>query len=1160
VIGLFFRLLTLAVLRTVAATVAAFFVLLLVVFLALASAPGTAWLLAVVAEATDDAIVVEGAEGSLLAGLRAERVQVRLDTVAVDGVGVRVVAFWPDLLRARLTLAEASADELLIVLPVAEDASEEPLPESIRLPIGLKVQDMLVGSLRIQRGELDVSLLDSTLSASWFGDRLRIEALETTTEGVRLTAVGEARLGMPFPVDFTLDWSAPELQLSGSGEVSGDLNALRISQQLALPDPVSVSAELRDLAGEPAFEVLAEWAAVSRELPEIGELLSQAGRLSLSGDLQSWVLQLATELTVDEYPPVTVVLLADGDLEQARIADLRLAGGGAFAELSGLLWLGEAPGGELSFRLRDLDPQLFDDRISGRINAAGAVTFSADGDFQAELAEVSGRLLDQPLDASLSLRRRGELYEFDDARLRAGPNELRFSGSWGEQLAAVLELDAPALDGLWPGLAGAARGSGQLGGTPASPQLELELEGSGLAFGAQQAEGLRLRAQLTDGGRIRVELLTVGVASGELALGNFSALAVGTLADHRLAFALQEGPLDFRLDSRGSIDPETRRISQRLVDGSVVDPLGQRWQLADNPEFLLADDRLALEAHCWRSGAAEICTGDLAVEPELVVASASIRELPVALLAALLAPEDIIITGTIDADMSLRQEAGALSATLSWRQQETSLSYEIAADETITAMIPQVLMDLDLAGDELRFALVAASEVGLRLTAGGRVAGVTGDAPQIDAAVIGEIPDLAQLAPLIVRFVDIGDLGGQASLDLQLSGNLFQPLIDGGLSLREGSLSVPETGIVVAPVELDIVGRGPGQLGLSGSARSGAGELALEGDFAWSAAAPPSGRIGVRGENFQLIRLPDIQVDISPDIEVRLITGQFRLNGRVLVPFGEIRLREVAADVPSPSPDVVIHGVDEAPGESLAPLFLVERLEVELGQRVRLSGFGLDTRLAGRLALGQSVRNGQVTLGADGIVTLEQGSFTALGKRLNIDRGALIFSGLIDNPGLDVRTSREVSYQGREVTVGLLLSGTIRSIETRIFSEPAMSEADALSYLVLDRPLSAAGAGEGGALSGAAITLGLRQALPVAQRVGSALSLDEVGLEGGGDIEETELIAGKQLGSDLYVRYAYGLFNRIGTIKLVYRLSRRFSVEASSGENQSLDLIYSVEW
>jgi translocation and assembly module TamB len=54
-------------------------------------------------------------------------------------------------------------------------------------------------------------------------------------------------------------------------------------------------------------------------------------------------------------------------------------------------------------------------------------------------------------------------------------------------------------------------------------------------------------------------------------------------------------------------------------------------------------------------------------------------------------------------------------------------------------------------------------------------------------------------------------------------------------------------------------------------------------------------------------------------------------------------------------------------------------------------------------------------------------------------------------------------------------------------------------------------------------------------------------------------VAGKQINDRLYARYAYGVFSRLGMVILRYRLSERVSLEAGAGENQSIDILYTVE-
>jgi translocation and assembly module TamB len=92
-----------------------------------------------------------------------------------------------------------------------------------------------------------------------------------------------------------------------------------------------------------------------------------------------------------------------------------------------------------------------------------------------------------------------------------------------------------------------------------------------------------------------------------------------------------------------------------------------------------------------------------------------------------------------------------------------------------------------------------------------------------------------------------------------------------------------------------------------------------------------------------------------------------------------------------------------------------------------------------------------------------------------------------------------------------------------------------------------------------AVSLGLNGALPVAQQLGSALKVDEIALDTTAS-GSTAVVVGEQLGDDLYIRYSYGVFDNLGTVRVTYKIGRRLSIEASSGEEQALDLIYSVNW
>ena len=189
------------------------------------------------------------------------------------------------------------------------------------------------------------------------------------------------------------------------------------------------------------------------------------------------------------------------------------------------------------------------------------------------------------------------------------------------------------------------------------------------------------------------------------------------------------------------------------------------------------------------------------------------------------------------------------------------------------------------------------------------------------------------------------------------------------------------------------------------------------------------------------------------------------------------------------------------------------------------------------------------------------GAYMAYGQSLDLERSRLLFTGPLDDPGLDIRAARKIrtlDVVSGEVTAGVQLTGTLKQPEAKVFSEPAMSEGDALSYLLIGRPLSSAGESDQEALQTAAIAMGLQQALPAVQRIGTSIGLDELSIDTS-DLDAGALMAGKYLGPNVYVRYSYSLFNRIGGLLLRFRFNDRFSIETRSGDQDSIDLLYTVE-
>ncbi|MDO9197288.1 translocation/assembly module TamB domain-containing protein, partial [Rhodoferax sp.] len=80
-----------------------------------------------------------------------------------------------------------------------------------------------------------------------------------------------------------------------------------------------------------------------------------------------------------------------------------------------------------------------------------------------------------------------------------------------------------------------------------------------------------------------------------------------------------------------------------------------------------------------------------------------------------------------------------------------------------------------------------------------------------------------------------------------------------------------------------------------------------------------------------------------------------------------------------------------------------------------------------------------------------------------------------------------------------------------------------------------------------------------------ALGLDELSLRGSasnadGTTTGAAVTLGKRLSRDFYVAYERSMAGTLGTVYIFYELSRRFTLRAQTGEQSSIDLIFTVPY
>lgn len=422
-------------------------------------------------------------------------------------------------------------------------------------------------------------------------------------------------------------------------------------------------------------------------------------------------------------------------------------------------------------------------------------------------------------------------------------------------------------------------------------------------------------------------------------------------------------------------------------------------------------------------------------------------------------------------------------------------------------------------------------------------------------SVIAQIDPLTKNKPLTGEFnlsgVDISiarpfvpmveKLTGRLNGSGRLSGGLLAPQVNGNVTLSEGEVFGPELPVSLHDLKIQALIAGE-SVRLDGGWSSGdAGRGTLNGQISWGEALAVD--LNLKGARLPLTVEPYAALEVAPDLKIAMKGDKLAISGKVLIPKGAITIRELPPSTVKLSGDAVIVGHQTEQGAP--PLVMAMDIDVEVGQdTLSFTGFGLTANLAGHVHIGDN-------LDARGGLTLNDGRYRAYGQRLTIRRARLLFAGPIDQPYLDIEAIRQTD----DVIAGIRLTGNAEQPTSVVFSEPAMSQEQALSYLIMGRPLSTTGE-DSNMMAQAALALGLAGSSSATDTLAKDLGIKDFELDTSGSGNTTSVVASGKITDKLSLRYGVGVFEPANTIALRYMLSKKLYLEAASGIASSLDLFY----
>ena len=824
-----------------------------------------------------------------------------------------------------------------------------------------------------------------------------------------------------------------------------------------------------------------------------------------------------------------------GDLGKIFLPELKLVAGQGKAEghvnvqfANGVAW-------DTALDLSAIDPAYWVAELPGTL----AGPLRSTGEFKNERLkldanlDLKGRLRGLPAMLQAKAVGEGEAWTVSALDIRLGDNRINGTASLQQQIKAQLDLNLPRLGQLWPELRGQLKGQVDVAGTLKAPQGKVVLNGQQLAFADNHLQNLTLNASLDGNQRGRIDLKGSGIQAGDTQFGVLTANGSGDIKRQQLKLALQGPTLQLGMALDGGLDKDNWR--GRLVSGDVKAG-GQDWQL-QKPARLerLADGRVNLGAQCWISGPASLCSEDqrLVPDPQLRL---HLKQFPLDSLAQWL-PKDFQWQGQLNADLLLDLPASgpkgqvvvdASGGTLRIKDKGQWLNFPYQTFKLTSNLTPdRVDTRFDFDGGKLGQLMLSA-----RINPLPKNKPITGEfrLSGLDVSVV------RPFVPMVEKLT--GQLNGSGTI----AGGLLAPHINGNVALTGGEVSGPQLPTNFENLQLTANINGE-TAQLNGGWTSGKqGQGSISGDVAWGKATAVN--VLVKGNHLPVTVEPYAKLEVAPDLKISLnANNTLMIAGTVNVPKGEIVVRELPPSTVKISDDTVIVGQqvsDEAP-----PMVVDMDINVVVGQELlTFSGFGLNADLAGQVHIGNN-------MDTRGELRLNNGRYRAYGQRLTIRRARLLFAGPIDQPYLDIEAVRQTD----DVIAGIRLTGSAEQPTTQIFSEPAMSQEQALSYLVLGRPLTGTGEDDN-LLAQAALGLGLMGSSGITTDLANHLGIKDFELDTEGSGNDTAVVASGKINERLSVRYGVGVFEPASTIALRYKLSKRVYVEVASGVASSLDIFY----
>lgn len=800
--------------------------------------------------------------------------------------------------------------------------------------------------------------------------------------------------------------------------------------------------------------------------------------------------------------------------------------------------------------------------ISGSLSTSGSLTEQGGWQVSLPKLDIDGILRGYPLNVEGQLEASDKNGKGEDIQLTTqglalshGPNQLSAKGKIDKQILMDVEVNFPDFAKSVPDLAGKMQGKVSLRGSLKEPDINLDLALNQINWQQQaNVETITLKGDVTPlpAPKANLSLIANNITYDDIKVDSADLEVSGDEKLHQLTLDVVSDLVSTSLEIEGTFKQKPEMIWDGALRRLTLSSQQGPWSLQKSTAVKVnIDKQIAnVQAHCWLQAKSRVClTEDISVgksgQAKLAINDFNFDQIKQFL------PPETKLQGSVNAQ--------AFAKWAPEKKPEVTLSVNMPKGQVEQALEQPIKVGWDsfsfkaaLAKDKLDAEWLFDVKDNGDLSGKVSLLNVSSENPTIDGKVALSTFHLDFLAPLIGEY---SLFKANMNTDLALSGDVMHPKVNGQFLIDQMKLQGEVTPIDINSGQVVINFKGH-QADLDAGIITPDGKLEITGDADWRDLQDWRTRARVFAKELKVDMPPMVKIKVEPDMTIDVTPQLAKVEGNINLPWGRIVIEELPPSAVGVSSDTVILNKDLQPVDEVTAMpFNVETdINIKIGDDFQLAAFGLKGGLKGSLNVTQKDKGPFIV----GEVNIVDGSYRSFGQDLVIEEGKILMNGPADQPYVSIKAIRNPDNTQDDVIAGVRVTGPASDPSVEIFSEPAMPQANALSYLLRGQDID--GESGGNAMTTTLIGLSLAKSGRVVGEIGEAFGVQDLQLDTAGSGDDSQVTVSGYILPGLQVKYGVGIFNSLGEFTVRYRLMQDLYLEAVSGVDSAVDLLYQFEF